>query len=51
MRHILVHDYFRVDHEIVWGVVEKELAGLKAKLYVIAEELKRQDLDVPQKRD
>jgi uncharacterized protein with HEPN domain len=29
MRHILVHDYFQVDLEIVWMVVEKELPKLK----------------------
>lgn len=25
MRHILVHDYFRIDTEIVWQVVAKDL--------------------------
>jgi len=29
MRHILVHDYFGIDTQVVWGVVEKELPGLK----------------------
>ena len=29
MRHILVHDYFGIDVDVVWGVVEKELPGLK----------------------
>lgn len=32
MRHILVHDYFQVDLEIVWMVVEKELPKLKEQL-------------------
>lgn len=32
MRHILVHDYFQIDLEIVWAVVEKELPVLKEKL-------------------
>lgn len=32
MRHILVHDYFRIDTEIVWQVVEKELPPLKRSL-------------------
>lgn len=32
MRHILVHDYFQIDLEIVWAVVEKELPILKEKL-------------------
>jgi uncharacterized protein with HEPN domain len=32
MRHILVHDYFQIDLEIVWSVVENELPVLKKKL-------------------
>lgn len=32
MRHILVHDYFRVDLNVVWQVVEGDLPGLKAQL-------------------
>lgn len=32
MRHILVHDYFQIDLDIVWAVVEKELPVLKEKL-------------------
>ncbi len=32
MRHILVHDYFQIDLEIVWAVVERELPVLKEKL-------------------
>ena len=35
MRHILVHDYFQVDLEIVWAVVEKELPVLKEKLQAL----------------
>jgi uncharacterized protein with HEPN domain len=29
MRHVLVHDYFGVDTEVVWGVVERELGTLR----------------------
>jgi uncharacterized protein with HEPN domain len=29
MRHILVHDYFGVDVEVVWSVVERDLDPLK----------------------
>jgi uncharacterized protein with HEPN domain len=36
MRHILVHDYFQVDLEVVWGVVEKDLPDLKQKLQDIS---------------
>ena len=32
MRHILVHDYFRIDTEIVWQVVANDLPRLKAFL-------------------
>jgi uncharacterized protein with HEPN domain len=35
MRHILVHDYFRIDTEIVWQVVANELPRLKSSLQVI----------------
>ena len=32
MRHVLVHDYFGIDRDIVWSTVERELAPLKASL-------------------
>lgn len=32
LRNVLVHGYASVDHRIVWGVVESELAGLAADL-------------------
>lgn len=35
MRHILVHDYFAIDIEIVWNVVENELPVLQEKLHGI----------------
>jgi uncharacterized protein with HEPN domain len=39
MRHVLVHDYFRVNYDIVWGVVEAELPLLKNQLLEIVREL------------
>lgn len=39
MRHVLVHDYFRVNYEIVWGVIEADLPPLKAQLQGILSEL------------
>jgi uncharacterized protein with HEPN domain len=33
MRHILVHDYFGIDTDIVWDVVERDLPGLKRQLW------------------
>lgn len=32
MRHILVHNYFEVDTEMVWNVVERDLPGLKREI-------------------
>lgn len=32
MRNILVHQYFGIDHEIVWEVVIKDLPRLKAQI-------------------
>ena len=40
MRHILVHDYFQIDTDIVWDVVEQDLAGLKQALRGLLDELK-----------
>ncbi len=40
MRHIIVHDYFRVDYDIVWDVVEAELPVLKLQLQEILKYLR-----------
>jgi uncharacterized protein with HEPN domain len=39
MRHILVHDYFRIDTEIVWDVVERDLPRLKRSLQALLDTL------------
>lgn len=39
MRHILVHDYFQIDTDIVWDVVEQDLAELKQALRGLLDEL------------
>lgn len=39
MRHILVHDYFRIDTEIVWQVVSNELPLLKSSLQTVLRNL------------
>ena len=39
MRNILVHDYFAVDVDEVWAVVEHELPGLKSKIDSILQSL------------
>jgi uncharacterized protein with HEPN domain len=38
MRHVLVHDYFRVSYDIVWDVVEFDLPALKAQIKAILDE-------------
>lgn len=32
MRHILVHDYFGIDLDIVWRVIDRDLPELKSKI-------------------
>ena len=32
MRHVLVHNYFGIDTELVWNVVENQLGALKAAI-------------------
>jgi uncharacterized protein with HEPN domain len=41
MRHILVHDYFAVDTDIVWDVIEHDLPDLKAKIEALLQQLAR----------
>jgi len=35
MRHILVHDYFRVDPEEVWATVNRDLPELKKHIETV----------------
>ena len=39
MRHILVHDYFRIDPDVVWTAVERDLPQLKRALLTLLAEL------------
>jgi uncharacterized protein with HEPN domain len=39
MRHVLVHDYFGIDRDIVWNAVEKELGPLKRSLTSLLDSL------------
>ena len=39
MRNTLVHDYFGIDTEIVWSVVERDLPALKRGIETIVQEL------------
>jgi uncharacterized protein with HEPN domain len=35
MRNMLVHDYFRINHEVVWETIEKDVPALKAEIQKI----------------
>ncbi|MGH3899137.1 MAG: HepT-like ribonuclease domain-containing protein [Pseudonocardiaceae bacterium] len=37
MRHVLVHGYFDVDLDLVWSVVEHELAALRSAIAVMGD--------------
>ena len=39
MRNVLVHEYFGIDLDIVWRVVERELPDLRRKIEAILKEL------------
>jgi len=39
MRHILVHDYFRIDPDVVWAAVETDLPQLKRALLTLLDGL------------
>lgn len=39
MRNVIAHEYFGIDLDEVWQVVERDLAELKQKLNRIVEEL------------
>jgi len=41
MRNVLVHEYFGVDLEEVWRVVERDLPDLKRKLHILIREMER----------
>jgi len=39
MRHVLVHDYFSIDKDLVWDVIEHDLADLKGKINVLLQKI------------
>jgi uncharacterized protein with HEPN domain len=39
MRNILVHNYFGIDTDIVWAVIENDLATLKSSVLTLLEEI------------
>ena len=39
MRHVLVHDYFGIDRDVVWNAVERELPQLAPELRALLNDL------------
>jgi len=39
MRHILVHNYFGIDTQVVWDAVERDLPSLKEKVTALRQKL------------
>ena len=44
MRNILVHDYFGIDLEAIWSVIERDLPGLEAALRALLDALGSEEL-------
>lgn len=38
-RNLLVHEYFRIDLEIVWQIIEQEIPELKIKIKLLLKEI------------
>lgn len=43
MRHILVHNYFEIDVDVVESVLEKDLPDLKRKVTAILREMPEEE--------
>ena len=39
LRNLLVHEYFGIDEEIIWGIIDKDLPDLQIKVDKILEQL------------
>lgn len=39
MRNILTHNYFEIDLDVIWLVIERELPNLKPQIQAILEKL------------
>jgi uncharacterized protein with HEPN domain len=35
LRNVLIHQYFRVDEKVVWGIIQKDIPELKTKVLAI----------------
>ena len=38
MRHILVHDYFRINYDVLWDVIENDIPQLKQQIIAYLKE-------------
>lgn len=47
MRNVLVHDYFEVDFETVWQIVDRDIKPLELAMRAIAATMDEQGLDLP----
>ena len=45
MRHILVHNYFGIDTQVVWDAVERDLPSLKEKITTLLQQFGEQTSD------
>jgi uncharacterized protein with HEPN domain len=43
MRNVLIHDYFGIDLEEVWRVIERDLPELRSKLLRLADEVENNE--------
>ena len=39
MRNILVHDYFEIDTEVVWSVIQNDIPNLRGQIETLIEKL------------
>ena len=44
MRHILVHDYFKINFDVLWDVVTKDIPMLKSQVKQYISEINSSDL-------
>lgn len=51
MRHILVHQYFGVDLDLVWNVIVRELPALKAAVEALATQMHKSNDEKPTSDD
>ena len=39
MRHILVHDYYQIDYEILWDIIQSDIPSLKTQIISYLKEM------------